>query len=213
MRIPAGLLLVAALLQGCLGAGPTPFRDPGFRATQVRRPAIALTVSLEKTGFLGDGEFSAGERASIPEGYETALLEGLNADGILPLDISLTANRSYRGSQPPFEKTDRAQALDRGRSVNADHVMIVDVHLSRRSLVHCRDSRRPFVALTTVVQAGAELLRVRDGARLLVEPPGPDLETTDIEADCEQRRVTRRASGQELMEESVAKVLKLILRR
>lgn len=213
MRIPAALLLVAALLHGCLGSGPTAFRDPGFRATLIRRPAIALTVSLDKTGFLGDGEFSASERASIPEGYETALLEGLNTEGILPLDISLTVNRSYRGSQPPFETIDRARALDRGQNVNADHVMIVDVHLGRRSLVHCRDSRRPFVALTTVVQAGVELLRVRDGARLLVEPPGPDLETTDIEADCEQRRVARRASGQELIEQSVGKVLKLLRAR
>jgi len=46
-----------------------------------------------------------------------------------------------------------------------------------------------------------------------VEPPGPDLETTDIEADCEQRRVARRASGQELIEQSVGKVLKLLLKR
>jgi len=173
---------------------------------------VVLQISLDRTGFLGEGEFSARERDSIPEGYETALLEGLNTEGVLPLDISLTANRSYRGSRP-FETIDRAQALHRGRSVNADHVMIVDVHLSRRDLVHCRDSRRPFVALTTVVRAGVEVLRVRDGARVLVEPPGQALETTDIEADCGERRVARRASGQELMEESVGKVLKLLLTR
>jgi hypothetical protein len=167
---------------------------------------------LDRTGLFGQGEFSAQERASIPEAYEALLLQGLNAEGILPVDMSVTANRSYRGSQSPFEGIDRTQALKRGRSVSADYVMIVDARLSRRDLVHCRESRRPFAALTTVVTAGLELLRAGDGARLLVVPPGPDLETQDIEADCQRGRVSRRASGQEIMEESVGKLLRLLLK-
>lgn len=212
MRFLTSVLLALTFLQGCLGAGPAAFREPGFRSSQIRRPAITLQISLDKTGLFGEGEFSAQERASLPEGYEAALLHGLNAEGLLPLDISVTANRAYRGSPSTFETIDRAQALSRARSVNADHVMIIDIRLSRRELVHCRDSRRPFVTLTTVVSAGLELLRARDGARLLVEPSGPDLETIDVEADCEWRRTARRASGQEIMEESVAKVLRLLLK-
>lgn len=212
MRLLAIVLLALTLVQGCLGAGPTAFRDPSLRASQIRRPAIALTISLDRTALFGEGEFSAQERAAIPETYEATLLQGLNAEGILLADISVTANRSYRGSQWPLEGIDRVQALHRGRSVNADHVVIVDVRLSRRGLVHCREANRPFVALTTVVTAGVELLRTRDGARLLVEPAGPDLETIDVEPDCERTRIARRASGQELMEESVGKVLRRLLK-
>jgi hypothetical protein len=206
-------LLAVLFLQGCLGAGPGAFRDPSFRPAQIRRPAIALTVSLDRTGLFGEGEFSARERASIPEAYETALLEGLNSEGILLADISVTADRSSRGSREPLEGIDRGQALSRGRSVDADHVVIIAVRLHRGELVHCREANRPFVAPTTVIQAALELLRVRDGARLLLEPRGPALEATDVEPDCERRRVTRRASGQELVEESVGKVLKRLLKR
>ena len=210
MRVLAPLLLALTLVQGCVSPGPAAFRDPGFRPSQIRRPAIALRVSLNRTGAFGEGEFSAQERAALPEAYEAALLEGLNAEGILPVDISLTANRSSRGSQAPLEGFDQAQARSRGEAVNADYVVIVDVRLGRRELVHC-EAGRPFRALTTVAAAGLELVRLRDGARLLVEPPGNELQATDLVADCERRRATRQTS-QELMEESVGKVLRRLLK-
>ncbi len=211
MRVLATLLLALTLAQGCVSPGPVAFRDPGFRPSQIRRPAILLRVSLDRTGAFGEGEFSAQERAALPEAYEAALLEGLNAEGILPVDISLVANRSSRGSQEPLEGIDRAQARSRGETVNADYVVIVDVRFYRRELVHCREAGRPFVALTTVATAGLELHRLRAGARLLVEPPGPELQATDLVADCERRRATRRTS-QEIMEESVGKVLRRLLK-
>ena len=199
--------------QGCaLPSGPVAFRDPGFRPSQIRRPAVALRVSLDRTVTFGEGEFSARERATLPEAYEAALLEGLNAEGILPVDISLAADRSPRGSQRPLEGIDRAEAFSRGWTVSADYLVIVDVRWSRGELFHCRESRRPFTALTTVVTAGLELHRLSDGARLLVEPTGPDLLATDIEADCGRRRIARRASGQELTEASVGKVLRRLLK-
>lgn len=211
MRVLATLLLVLTLAQGCVSPGPAAFRDPGFRPSQIRRPAIALRVSLDRTGAFGEGEFSAQERAALPEAYEAALLEGLNVEGILPLDISLTANRSSRGSQEPLQGFDRAQARSRGETVNADYVVIVDARFYRRELVHCREAGRPFVALTTVATAGLEVVRLRDGARLLMEPPRPELQAIDLVADCEQRRATRRTS-QEIMEESVGKVLRRLLK-
>lgn len=212
MRVLSTLLLALTLVQGCVSPGPAGFRDPSFRSSQIRRPAIVLRVSLDRTGAFGEGEFSAQERAALPEAYEAALLERLNAEGIPPADISLTPNRSFRGSRESLEGIDRAQALSRGETVNADYVVIVDVRLSRRELVHCREAGRPFVALTTVATAGLELLRLRDGARLLVEPPGPDLQATDIVADCERRRIARRASSEETMEESAGKVLQRLLK-
>ena len=211
MRVLATLLLALTLTQGCVSPGPAAFRDPGFRPSQIRRPAILLRVSLDRTGAFGEGEFSAQERAALPEAYEAALLEGLNVEGILPLDISLTANRSSRGSQEPLEGFDRAQARSRGAAVNADYVVIVDARFYRRELVHCREAGRPFVALTTVATAGFELHRLRAGARLLAEPPGPELQATDLVADCERKRATRRTS-QEIMEESVGKVLRRLLK-
>ena len=209
MRVFATLPLVLTLVQGCsVPAGPTAFRDPGYRPSQIRRVAIALRVSLDRTGVF---PFSAQDRTVLPEAYEAALLEGLNAEGILPVDISLTANRASRGSQEPLEGFDRAQARSRAEAVNADYLVIVDVRLGRRDLVHCREAGRPFGALTTVATAGLELVRLRDGARLLMEPPGTELQATDLTADCTQRRATRRTS-QEMMEESVGKVLRRLLK-
>lgn len=206
-------LLVALLLQGCVTPGPAALRHPAFRPAEIRRPFVVLQVSLEHTGFIGEGEFSAQERASIPEALEIALLEALNAEGIVPVEVTLSARRSQRDSAVPLEQIDRTQALERARALKADVVMILDVSLSRLDLVYCRAERRPFVAHTTLWTLGAEVLRVADGARLLVEPPGPGLRQGDVEPECDRGRIARRLSAEELVDRAVKRGLSLLLGR
>ena len=205
--------LVVFLLQGCATPGPAALRHPAFRPAEIRRPFVVLQVSLEHTGFIGEGEFSAQERASIPEALEIALLEALNAEGIIPGEVTLSARRSSRDSAASLEGIDRKQALERARALKADVVMILDVSLSRRDLVYCREERRRFVARTTLWALGAEVLRVADGARLLVEPPGPALRQGDVEPECDRGRVARRLSAQELVDRVVERGLSLLLGR
>ena len=206
------LLGVLLLTSGCATSEPPAFRHSDFRPAQIRRPAVMLQVSLDPTGLPGEGEFLPREWNSIPEAFEIALLEGLNAEGILPVDVSLSARPSSRGAVP-FERIDRRQALERARTVKADVVLILDVSLSRRDRVYCQEERRPFMARTTLWTLGAEVVRVADGARLLIEPPGPTLRLGDVEPDCERGRIGRRLSAQELLDATVQQVLSLLLRR
>ncbi len=214
------LLLAALLVSGCATPGPSAFRHPDFRPASIRRPAVVLQVSLEQTELLGEGEFSRRERSSIPEAAEIALLEGLNAEGILPVDVTLSARGSSRDSAGAFERIDRKQALERARTLHADVVLIVDVSLSRQDLVYCRAGPsaagaggRPFIARTTFWTFGVEVLRVVDGVRLLVEPPAPAHRLRDIEPECDRGRVGRRLSAEEMLETAVRELLALLLRK
>ena len=177
------LAFAAALLaaSGCAApelGGPAPWRDPAFRPSAVRRPAVYLQVSLERVG-LGSGPFSAQERAGIPERYETAVQEALNGLGILPVDIALQAQRAARTNDRPLEGIETAAALARARETGADHLVIVDARLSRRDLALCRQGGRALVGTATYWEAGLEVLRVSDGARVLVEPPGAEQRVLD----------------------------------
>jgi len=181
---------------------------------------VVLQVSLEQTDLFGEGEFSRRERRSIPDAVELALLEGLNAEGILPVDVTLSAQRSSRNSAGAFERIDRTQAIERARTLHADVVLIADVSLSRRDLVYCRAGTRaggaggrPFVARTTLWTLGAEALRVADGIRLLVEPPGPARRLEDVEPDCDSGRISRRLSVEEMAQRAAQELLVLLLRK
>ncbi len=168
------LVLLVLLASGCATPEPSAFRHPDFKPTSIRRPAVVLQVSLEQTELLGEGEFSRRERSSIPDAVEIALLEGHNAEGILPVDVTPFARGSSRDSALAFERIDRTQALKRARTLNADVLLIADVSRARQDLVYCRAGTRasgaggrPFVARTTLWTLGAEVLRVADGTRLL----------------------------------------------
>lgn len=212
LRIVAlSLLLVTLSAHGCVTPEPRAFRHPGFNPLEIRRPALVLQLSLGQTGFPGEGEFSPRKENSFPSAFEIALLEGFNTEGILPVDVTLSTRRSPGGT--PFEGIDRRQALDRGRALHADIVVILDATFSRRDLVFCREERRPFITRATLWMLGVEVLRVGDGTPLLVEPPGPALQLSDIEPDCERGRIERRRSTQELLHLAVQKVLALLLRR
>lgn len=206
--LPAiGALLGALwLLPGCATPEPGAVRHPAYRPAEIRRPAVVLQVSLDQTGF-GEGEFTSEERASLPEQFEARLIDGLNAQGIFPLDVALTANRAYRKGSSPFDHLDRGQALARARSLGADVLLLADMHLGRRDLVHCRGARRPFVARTTVVAVTLEVLRAADGTRLLLEPPAADLRLTDVEAECAPERSVRRLSAEELSDAAISRIL------
>lgn len=199
------LLAAAGCATGEPG-GPAPWRDPAFRPSALRRPAVFLQVSLERIG-LGSGPFSSQERASIPERYESAVQEALNGLGILPVDLTFDAKRSVKNSDQPLDGLDLARALARARATGADHLVVLDARLSRRDLLHCRDGRRALVGTTTFWEAGLEVLRVSDGTRLLLEPPGDDQRVLDIEVDCRQGRLIRRKGMDEMIEESVKRAI------
>ena len=204
-------LLALGLLTGCASPGPLAMRHPEYRPAEVRRPAVVLQVSLDQTGF-GEGEFTKEERASIPDQFEAGLIDALNNQGIFPHDVVLTAQRAYRGSSNPIERIDRAQALARARSLRADVLLLVDMHLGRKDLVYCRVTRRPFRARSTLLAVTLEVLRVSDGTPLLREPPAGE-PLTDIEAECGRERSIRRLSMEELAGAGISRALTLLLRR
>lgn len=201
----SALALLAAA--GCAAPGlPGPWREPGFHPSAVKRPAVLLRVSVDQVG-LGSGPFSEAERASLPERYESALQEALNALGILPVDVTLEARRQARSGERPLEGLDRARALARAGETGGEHLLVVDARLGRGRLVHCRDSGRPLAGTTTYWEAGLEVLRVRDGAALLSEPPAAERLVVDVELDCERGRLVRRKGMDEMVEESASRVL------
>ncbi len=203
------VVFVALLPFGCTAPGPVAFRHSDFRPAEIRRPVLLLQVSLDRTDLLGEGEFSSQERSSIPEAFEVALLESFNAEGILPLDVSVSSRRS--ASPGSTEGIDAKPALERGRAVGADLVMILEARLSRQDFVFCREERRPFVARTTSWTLAARVLRVADGSTLLIEPAGPGSRASDVEPDCERGRIARRLSAQELLDVAARRGLSLLL--
>lgn len=209
------LLALAALgfLHGCASPAPVAMRDPAYRFSEIRRPAVVLQVALDQTGF-GEGEFTSRERAGLPEEFQAGLIEGLNSRGIFPLDVDLVALRAYRDRSDPIERLDRNAALARARNLKADTLLVVGMHVTRRDLLFCRETRRPLLARGTMVAAVTlEVLRVPDGMRLLLEPPDSGLTVTDVEAACTPEQPARRLSPQELTDATTARIVARLMRR
>jgi len=191
--------LSLCLLSGCaFGASgnTSALREPGFRASMVRRPALLVRVSVSD-------ELSQRERGRIPEDYQAAVVEGLDRLGILAVDVAIVPG----GRDRALSGIDRAPALSRAREAGAEHLVIVDARLSRGDLPHCKPSGRTRVGLTTYWDAGLEIDRVSDGKPLLVDPPAEDLRAVDVELDCKTGRLIRRRSMDELITDSVGLIL------
>jgi len=192
--VKPALLAGLGLLAGCMSAGPAPMRHPDYRPANIRRPTVVLQVS---------GEFASREPASISDRFEAGLIDALNGQGIFPLDVTVSTSKTL----------DRGQALARAQSLRADALLLLEMHLGRRDVVYCRETRRPFAARSTVLAVTLEVLRVSDGARLLLEPPDADHPLTDIEAECGREPSVHRLSLEELAGAGISQALTLLLKR
>ena len=192
--------LAALLLTcGCAGAsdsGALAFREPGFRATAVRRPALLVRVSVP-------WELGSRERERIPEDYLAAVVEGLERIGMLVVDMTTVPGTSAR----PLEGLDRAAAVGRAREAGAEQLVIVDARLAKGDLTHCKQTGRAGRAPTVFWDVGLEIRRVAGNQPLLVEPPAESVRAVDVEFDCKTGRLIRRKSMDELIGDSVALVL------
>lgn len=189
-------LLAASGCVGGFGSGTPSLREPGFRATSVRRPAVLVRVSVP-------AELGRRERVRIPEDYEAAVVEGLERLGVLAVDMASVPGTSTR----PLEGLDRPAALRRAREAGAEQLVIVDARLSQGDLTYCKQAGRARSGPTTFWDVGLEIRRVADGQPLLVEPPAEDLRAVDVELDCKTGRLIRRKSMDELITDSVGRVL------
>jgi len=190
-------LLALGFLAGCASSSDnTVLREPGFRASTIRRPALLVRVSVPD-------DLSPRERARIPEDYEAALVEGLDRLGILAVDVAVAPS----GRSRALDGIDRASALTRAREAGAENLVIVDARLARGDLRHCTGSGRSLVGPTTYWDAALEIDRVSDGKPLLLEPPSEELRAVDVELDCKTGRLIRRRSMDELINDSVRLVL------
>jgi len=191
-------LLAAGLLSACASGSSSDdiVREPGFRASSIRRPALLVRVGIDET-------MSERERARIPEDYQAAIVEGLDRLGILLVDVAMVPS----GRSRPLQGIDRPPALARAREAGAEHLLIVDARLSRGDLGHCRRGGRALIGLTVYWDAALEIDRVSDGKRLYVEPPAEDMRVVDVELDCKTGKLIRRRSMDELINDSVGLVL------
>jgi hypothetical protein len=190
-------LLALCLLSGCASStSSTALREPGFRASTIRRPALLVRVNVAD-------DRSERERARIPEDYQAAVVEGLDRLGILALDVAVAPS----GRSRALDGIDRSSALTRAREAGAEHLVIVDARLSHGDLAHCQEKGRRLVGPTTYWDAAVEIDRVSDGKPLLVEPPGEELRAVDVELDCKTGRLIRRRSMDELINDSVGLVI------
>jgi len=180
-----------------------------MRALPIALVVLVLAASGCATPELGPAR---PWRAGIPERYESAVQEALNGAGILPVDITLEARRAEKTNDLPLEGIKPAAALARAREIGADHLVIVDARLSRRDLPLCRQGARALVGTATYWEAGLEVLRVSDGVRVLVEPPGAEQRVLDLEVDCRQGRLIRRKAMDEMIEESAKRALEPLSR-
>lgn len=191
--------LTMAFAGGCVGAGSpgtTPLREPGFRGSTVRRPAVLLRVSVPE-------DLSPRERTRIPEDYQAALVDGFDRLGVPVVDLSVAP----AGRGRLLEGLDRAPALARARDAGAEHLVIVDARLASGDLVHCRQAGRAVAGPTVYWDAGLEIDRVSDGKPLLVEPPSESLRVVNVELDCKAGRVVKRKTIDEMIPASVDLVL------
>jgi len=177
-------VLALLLLAGCASSSnSTALREPGFRASTIRRPALLVRVSVPD-------DLNQRERARIPEDYQAAVVEGLDRLGILAVDVAVAPS-----------------GLTRAREAGAESLVIIDARLASGDLRHCTGSGRNLVGPTTYWDAALEIDRVSDSKPLLVEPPSEDLRAVDVELDCKTGRLIRRRSMDELINDSVRLVL------
>ncbi len=198
-RRPAAELLALLALAGCATAGSPdgalpPPRAADFRPSQLRQAAVVVWVELAA------GLFDERERAALPLAYEGALQEALNARAVLVRDLQA----------PGDGRPDPRRALARAREVGADHAILVEVRVDRGERIFCHEGRRPFRAPATVWRQAAAVYRAADGAGRL-HLAGPALEVTDVEADCDDPRASRRRAPAETAAEAVSRLLARLL--
>jgi hypothetical protein len=190
-------ILALAFLAGCTSSSnSTALREPGFRASTIRRPALLVRVSVPD-------DLNQRERARLPEDYQAAVVEGLDRLGILAVDVAVAPS----GRSRALDGIDRASALTRAREAGAENLVIIDARLAHGDLRHCTGSGRNLVGPTTYWDAALEIDRVSDSKPLLVEPPSEELRAVDVELDCKTGRLIRRRSMDELISDSVRLLL------
>src|SRR3970040_185628 len=161
----AALLAVLALLLAACGevlrGEPAPTRAPDFRPEQVRRPLVLVRL------VRGPGEWEERESRALPDEYQGALLEALNARAVLAREVQVRGERDGRLDAPP--------ALARARELGAAHAVLVEIRVAQVQAVFCRDSRRAFRAAATLWSQSLRVLRAADGAVRLAGAPGASL--------------------------------------
>ena len=194
-----GVLLAAACASPVSSSVPSPAppRASEYRSAELRQPALFVRLTF------GAGDFDARDREAIAAQYEGALLDALNARGVLVRDTRVTP--SSQGA------VTTAIALARAREVQADHVVLVDVRVARQPEVFCRDTRRPFQTTATVWTQGVTVLRTADGAARMTVEPDRARAVVDFEPDCEQPRESQRRSREETVTEAVDRLVRRLL--
>lgn len=193
MRAMRRIVLASVLLAGCAGplGAPAGTRAPDYRGTEIRRPAVTVHLAF------GPGDFTKQERASLPEVYTGALLDALNAQAILPVDVTVADAR-----------VDRAAAAARARETGADEAVVVQATVARGLRTFCRDTRRPFTTGVTEWTARVDVLRAADGQVRLVEP---EIRATDFAEDCDDAKSSRRLDSDEAVVEAARKAVAALL--
>jgi hypothetical protein len=172
-------------------------RAPDFSARQIRQPAVFIRVA-------GWPDLNDREREALADTYEGALVAAFDEYGSPPTDLQRVV---------PGERFDARTALARARQVQADHVIIIDLRVSRRDAVFCTDSPRPFRAITTVWSQGVQVVRVSDGASRVAVASGGDLDVTELEADCANPRRSHRRDRAQMLAAATQALTQRILGR
>ena len=198
MRI---LLVATAIVSLVSCSTPSPGRltpsvagGESFQASELREPAVFVRVEVES------GNFTERERAELPREYEGALLEGLNARAILTKDMRVVSMR---------ERLDSKLGLARAREIGADHVLVVDVRVSRGGTVTCRGRRRPLRSVATRWSQAIEVIRAVDGAtRFAIARPG--VEVADLDPDCDEPQDAEQRSLGDTTNRAVERLLQRV---
>lgn len=190
-------IAVALLAAACTAAGSPPrlMRAPDYAPREIRQPALFLHVG---TGY----DMAERERESLVATYEGALVEAFEERGVPPSDVQRLA---------PGDGAEPRRALARAREVRADYALIVELRVERRDTIFCRESRRPFLAPTTVWSQAVQVLRVSDGTSRMAVPPGQGLDVTEMDPDCANPRRSRLRDRTEMIASAVEAVAERIL--
>lgn len=187
--------ILAACASSTPGSEVVPARAGDFRPSQIRQPVVFAQIRP-------DGQHSDEERRSMAQELEGALLEELNARAVLAKEVGVSVGDAKR---------DRAPALARARELGADHAILVEVRVARGPLVFCEGTRRRFQTTATQWGQAAEVVRASDGAVRLRIVPGSLVPVSDLDADCDNPRASRRLTGTEALTETVKRLLTRLL--
>jgi hypothetical protein len=194
------LVGMALLATACASRGSAPATLPrasDFSARQIRQPAMFIRVA-------GWPDLNEREREALADVYEGALVEAFDERGFPPTDVQRVV---------PGERFDSRMALSRARQVQADHVIVIDLTVSKREATFCTDSPRPFRAITTVWSQSAQVLRVSDEAPRMTIAPGGDLDVTELEADCATPRRSQPRDRAQMLATATQTLVQRILGR